>query len=202
MNLISSTKSDFVGQLFGQEALQTVVHPQEKTTIMQAQVSSKPLRKPSVMRKGRTPKLTMKFGAEDDEEAGVSDSNENAEKAKATKGGKKRGDKDQAQQGAAAQFLSSIDNVTKSLSAPNTNSYFVMCLKPNDRRIANQFDSKCVRTQLQTFGIAEISQRLRNADFSIFLPFGEFVALAESEQILVGSEKEKVEMVVDARRWP
>ncbi|KFX97217.1 hypothetical protein V490_02910, partial [Pseudogymnoascus sp. VKM F-3557] len=203
MNLISSTKSDFVGQLFGQEALQTVVHPQEKTTIMQAQVSSKPLRKPSVMRKGRTPKLTMKFGQEDDEEADAGDAGDNAEKSKTAKGGKKtrNGDKDQ-QQGAAAQFLSSIDNVTKSLSAPNTNAYFVMCLKPNDRRIANQFDSKCVRTQLQTFGIAEVSQRLRNADFSIFLPFGEFVALAESEQILVGSEREKVEMVVDARRWP
>ncbi|KFY27970.1 hypothetical protein V493_03177 [Pseudogymnoascus sp. VKM F-4281 (FW-2241)] len=203
MNLISSTKSDFVSQLFGQEALQRVVHPQEKTTIMQAQVSSKPLRKPSVMRKGRTPKLTMKFGAEDDEDAAVSDTGDNADKAKSGKGSRKgRNEKEQAQQGAAAQFLSSIDNVTKSLSAPNTNAYFVMCLKPNDRRIANQFDSKCVRTQLQTFGIAEVSQRLRNADFSIFLPFGEFVALAESEQILVGTEKEKVEMVVDARRWP
>ncbi|KFY87565.1 hypothetical protein V498_07118 [Pseudogymnoascus sp. VKM F-4517 (FW-2822)] len=208
MNLISSTKSDFVSQLFGQEALQTVVHPQEKTTIMQAQVSSKPLRKPSVMRKGRTPKLTMKFGAEDDEDpAAASDAGDDADKAKAGggKGGSKKGrnkDKDNSQQGAAAQFLSSIDNVTKSLSAPNTNAYFVICLKPNDRRIANQFDSKCVRTQLQTFGIAEVSQRLRNADFSIFLPFGEFVALAESEQILVGSEREKTEMVVDARRWP
>ncbi|OBT65936.1 hypothetical protein VE03_05442 [Pseudogymnoascus sp. 23342-1-I1] len=201
MNLISSTKSDFVGQLFGQEALQTVVHPQEKTTIMQAQVSSKPLRKPSVMRKGRTPKLTMKFGAEDDEDPAAG--SDTGDVAKAGKGSKKgRKDKDNSQQGAAAQFLSSIDNVTKSLSAPNTNAYFVMCLKPNDRRIANQFDSKCVRTQLQTFGIAEISQRLRNADFSIFLPFGEFVALAESEQILVGSEREKTEMVVDARRWP
>ena len=75
-------------------------------------------------------------------------------------------------QGAAAQFLSALDNINKSLTAPNLNPYFVFCLKPNDRRIANQFDSKCVRTQIQTFGIAEISQRLRHADFSLFLPFG------------------------------
>lgn len=75
-------------------------------------------------------------------------------------------------------------------------------MKPNDRRIANQFDSKCVRTQIQTFGIAEISQRLRNADFSLFLPFGEFLGLAEASDILIGSEKEKAEMVLNEKRWP
>ena len=160
----------------GQEALQTVVHPQEKTTIMQAQVSSKPMRKPSVMRKGRTPKLSMKFGDENrDNSDELSDTGTQATKKTATKM--------DAQQGAAAQFLTSIDNVRKSLCSSNANCYFVICLKPNDRRIANQFDSKCVRMQLQMFGIPEISQYLRVSDFSVFLPFGEFVGLAESEEI-------------------
>jgi chitin synthase len=195
MNLIRSTKSEFVGQLFGQEALQTVVHPQEKKTIMQAQVSSKPLRKPSVMRKGggRPPRLPKPV---EDNPFEMDYDSEGTEKDP-----KSRPKRD-IQQGAASQFLTSIDNVIKCLTAPNTNSYFVFCLKPNDRRIARKFDSKCVRMQLQTFGIAEISQRLRNADFSLFLPFGEFVGLAEAEQILVGTEREKVEMVVDAKRWP
>ena len=196
MNLIASTKSDFVGQLFGQEALQTVVHPQEKSTIMQAQVSSKPLRKPSIMRrKGERP---ARFGTQD--ARGVFDSVEDVSDIADSESKGRRGRN--IDQGAAAQFLSSLDNVTKSLTAQNTNSYFVFCLKPNDRRIANQFDSKCVRTQVQTFGIAEISQRLRNADFSLFLPFGEFLGLADAETILVGSEKEKAEMVVDEKRWP
>ncbi|KAL5330105.1 hypothetical protein ACEPPN_003629 [Leptodophora sp. 'Broadleaf-Isolate-01'] len=197
MNLIASTKSEFVGQLFGQEALQTVVHPQEKTTIMQAQVSSKPLRKPSVMRKkGDRP---AKFAGRDTTKEVFSESVEELgnvdDDAKSRRGRN-------IDQGAAAQFLSSLDNVTKSLTAPNTNPYFVFCLKPNDRRIANQFDSKCVRTQIQTFGIAEISQRLRSADFSLFLPFGEFLGLADAETILVGSEREKAEMAVDEKRWP
>ncbi|KAG0652887.1 Myosin chitin synthase 1 [Hyphodiscus hymeniophilus] len=196
MNLISSTKSDFVGQLFGQEALQTVVHPQEKKTIMQAQVSSKPLRQPSVMRrKGERPPrlaaLDIKSASGSAED--VSDLGDPEVKSRRTR---------TFDQGAASQFLSSLDNVTKSLSAQNTNPYFIFCLKPNDRRIANQFDSKCVRTQVQTFGIAEISQRLRNADFSLFLPFGEFLGLADAETILVGSEREKAEMVVDEKRWP
>lgn len=196
MNLVSQTKSDFVGQLFGQDALQTMVHPQEKTTIMQAQVSSKPLRMPSVMRKkGDRP---TKFGGR--ETKPVNEAADDVSDVGDAEPKNRRGRN--LDQGAAAQFLSSLDNVTKSLTAPNTNPYFVFCLKPNDRRIANQFDSKCVRTQIQTFGIAEISQRLRNADFSLFLPFGEFLGMADADTVLIGSEREKAEMVLDEKRWP
>jgi chitin synthase len=190
INLISSTKSDFVSQLFGQEALQTVAHPHEKATIMQAQVSSKPLRQPSVMRrKGDRPVIKRPDESSED----VSEMGDVEVRSRRGR---------DINQGASSQFLSSLDNVTKALTGPNINPYFVFCLKPNDRRIANQFDSKCVRTQIQTFGIAEISQRLRNADFSIFIPFGEFLGLAEAESIIVGSEREKAEMVIDEKRWP
>ncbi|SZF03430.1 unnamed protein product [Blumeria hordei] len=195
MNLISSTKNTFIGQLFGQEALQTVVHPQEKNTIMQAQVSSKPLRKPSVMRRNADRPVRSNTRAAKDPFESVEEGLDSKEEITGRRGRN-------IDNGAAGQFLSGLDNVMKSLTAPNTNPYFVFCLKPNDRRIANQFDSKCVRTQIQTFGIAEISQRLKNADFSLFIPFGEFLGLAEAENIFVGSEREKAETVVDERRWP
>ncbi|KAI9797038.1 MAG: hypothetical protein M1835_002288 [Candelina submexicana] len=206
MNLINTTKSDFVGQLFGQEALRTTVHPKERTAIMQAQVSSKPLRMPSMARKGGRPARfnTTKtrgsisgtedfdgYGSEFD--GGKKGNNENR---------KSRSGSAKGEQGAAAQFLSSLDNIIKSLTNSNTNPYFIFCLKPNDRRIANQFDTKCVRTQMQTFGIAEISQRLKNADFSLFMPFGEFLGLTEVEDILVGSEREKSETIIEEKRWP
>ncbi|PHH62254.1 hypothetical protein CDD81_7314 [Ophiocordyceps australis] len=64
----------------------------------------------------------------------------------------KGGAKGVTEQGASGQFLSSLDNVHKAVTDPGTNGYFVFCLKPNDRRIANQFDS---------------NQRLRSADFSL-----------------------------------
>ncbi|KAI0859798.1 chitin synthase [Xylaria cubensis] len=197
MNLINSSKSEFVSRLFGQEALQTVMHPQEKTTVMQASVSSKPMRAPSVMsRKGGRAMRSRRLREEsldefDDDARGQSRSRDGPSK-----------NTRHSEQGAAGQFLSALDNVKQALTAPNTNNYFVFCLKPNDRRIANQFDSKCVRAQVQTFGIAEISQRLRSADFSIFLPFGEFLGLADAETIFVGSEREKVEAVVQNRQWP
>lgn len=198
MNLMKTTKSDFVASLFGQEALNTVTHPKEKTAIVQAQVSSKPLRMPSMARK-KTGK-SSRFGTTRQPSSPEVDADDNDSNAGAT-----RRTKESAtglSQGAAAQFLSSLDNITKSLTAPDVNPYFVFCLKPNDRRIANQFDSKCVRTQMQTFGIAEISQRLRNADFSIFLPFGEFLGMADVEVGIVGSEAEKAQSVLDHLRWP
>ena len=203
MNLINSTKSDFVRELFGQEALHTVMHPNEKTAIMQAQVSSKPSRMPSMARrKGERPgrlaaRSTSATHSSEDLDTSTGDLRKPAGEGR--KGNLRLGGVDQ---GASGQFLSSLDNITKSISSPDTNPYFVFCLKPNDRRIANQFDSKCVRTQIQTFGIAEISQRLRNADFSLFLPFGEFLGLAEANDILVGSEKEKAESVLNEKRWP
>ncbi|KAI0100822.1 chitin synthase [Nemania sp. FL0031] len=200
MNLINSSKSEFVARLFGQEALQTVMHPQEKTTVMQASVSSKPMRAPSVMsRKGGRPMRPRRLRDESyddlDSEAGDvrGQSRSRDGPSKSTR---------QSEQGASGQFLSALENLKQAITAPNTNNYFVFCLKPNDRRIANQFDSKCVRAQVQTFGIAEISQRLRSADFSVFLPFGEFLGLADAETIFVGSEREKAEAVVQNRQWP
>ena len=203
MNLINSTKSDFVRELFGQEALHTVMHPNEKTAVLQAQVSSKPSRMPSMARrKGERP---GRLGARN---ASAAQSNEDLDtstgnlRKTSTEGRKRNPVLGGVDQGASGQFLSSLDNITKSISSTDTNPYFIFCLKPNDRRIANQFDSKCVRNQIQTFGIAEISQRLRNADFSLFLPFGEFLGLAEANDALIGSEREKAETVLGEKRWP
>ncbi|KAL1843363.1 hypothetical protein VTJ49DRAFT_1950 [Mycothermus thermophilus] len=202
MNLMRSTKSAFVARLFGQEALQTVVHPQERSTVMQASVSSRPMRAPSVMsRRGRPAALAHRQAAR----AAAAERDASADFGGSDAGDSKRGGgtgSRTSEQGAAGQFLAALENVKESVSAPGTNSYFVFCLKPNDRRIANQFDSKCVRAQVQSLGIAEISQRLRSADFSLFLPFGEFLGLAEAETSLVGSEREKVEAVVEEKRWP
>jgi len=206
MNLIESTRSDFVRELFGQEALKKLMHPNEKTAIMQAQVSSKPSRMPSMARrKGERPgRFTARSPSalRSNDDMDDDDSLEGELRKRSTSrrsGDARRGKFDQ---GASGQFLSSLDNITRSISSADTNPCFIFCLKPNDRRIANQFDSKCVRTQIQTLGIAEISQRLRNADFSLFLPFGEFLGLAENEPLVIGSEKEKAEMILNEKKWP
>ncbi|KAB8235504.1 hypothetical protein ETB97_006838 [Aspergillus alliaceus] len=200
MNMMRSTRSDFVRELFGQEALQTVTHPKEKNAIMQAQVSSKPMRMPSMARRKAGPSSRLAFDAPTAEEP--EDHESYGGSTTKSSGRRKSAMSMTGIQGAAGQFLSSLEIVNKCLSSPGLNPYFFFCLKPNDRRIANQFDSKCVRAQVQTFGIAEISQRLRNADFSVFLPFEEFLGLAEIGNVVVGSDKEKSEVVLDEKRWP
>ncbi|KAF5005613.1 hypothetical protein FDECE_7954 [Fusarium decemcellulare] len=197
LNMINGTKSEFVARLFGQAALQTVTHPNERTAVMQATVSSKPMRAPSVMSRKthRTARPSTAYKRQQQ------DAMEDLEQTSQV-GESRKNIKMTIEQGASGQFLSSLENVQKAVTDPGTNGYFIFCLKPNDRRIANQFDSKCVRTQVQTFGIAEISQRLRSADFSLFLPFGEFLGMADAETILVGSERERAEMVIEEKQWP
>jgi chitin synthase len=201
LNLVNSSRSDFVGELFGQKALQRVVHPKEKTAILQAQVSSKPMRMPSMARRKFSPpsRFASQGARSDNDDTEDIDSQGGSTKAGS---GRKNANRTGPELGAAGQFLSSLDIIKQCLTSSNLNPYFVFCVKPNDRRIANQFDSKCVRMQVQTLGIAEISQRLRNADFSIFLPFAEFLGLAEAESIVVGSDREKAELVLDERKWP
>lgn len=194
MNLLKSARSSFVQELFGQEALKKITHPKEKSAIVQASVSSKPMRMPSMARRktdkgGRAGRFGRPVNVFDEDAASDAES---------TVSGSKKGDSAK-QTGAAGQFLSSLKTIESSLR--KANPYFVLCLKPNDRRIANQFDSKCVRSQVQDLGIAEISQRLRVADFSIFLPFAEFLGLAETETAVVGSEKERAETVLDGKPW-
>jgi chitin synthase len=198
MNLMRSTKSDFVGNLFGQEALNTVTHTADRSAIVQAQVSSKPLRKPSMARR-KHDQLARLASRRADRSPEPHDNESQApesglRRSKTSAGG--------LSHGAAYQFMSSLDNITKTLTDHNVNNYFVFCLKPNDRRIANQFDSKCVRQQVQILGIAEISQRLRTADFSVFLPFGEFLGLADVDTGVVGSDSEKTQLILDAKNWP
>ncbi|KAH7128734.1 chitin synthase-domain-containing protein [Dendryphion nanum] len=190
MNLLKGARSSFVQELFGQDALKKVTHPKEKTAIVQASVSSKPMRMPSMAkRKGERP---TRFGRQ----VNVFDEDAVSETESTVSSGKKAEGK---QSGASGQFLSSLKTIESSLG--KANPYFIFCLKPNDRRIANQFDSKCVRTQIQSLGVAEISQRLRIADFSVFMPFAEFLGLAEAEGAVVGSEKERAETVLDSKPW-
>lgn len=193
MNLLESAQSPFIQELFGQDVLKKVTHPKEKTAIVQASITSKPTRKPSVAR--RDAEKSGRFGRPrntfDDPEV-ISD-------ADSAVSGAKKSEPAGKQTGAAGQYVSALKTIESSLN--KANPYFVFCLKPNDRRIANQFDSKCVRTQIQALGIAEISQRLRVADFSVFLPYAEFLGLAAPDTVLIGSERDRAETVLDSKPW-
>ncbi|KAH8725592.1 chitin synthase-domain-containing protein [Phaeosphaeriaceae sp. PMI808] len=192
INILKSAQAPFIQQLFGQEALHKMSHPKEKTAIVQASVSSKPTRMPSMAR--RKADKTGRYGRQVNvfDEDAFSDTESNVS-------GSRKGGDSTKQTGAAGQTVSALRTIDNSMR--KANPYFVFCVKPNERRIANQFDSKCVRAQVQALGIAEISNRVRKADYSIFLPFAEFLGLAQTDMAIVGSEKDKVEMILDSKPW-
>jgi chitin synthase len=200
LTLIGKTRNHFVAELFGQDVLKKVVHPSEESAVMQASIASKPTRQPSMAR--RKWDRQNRTGAA---RAPVPEEETNSDPESRTStfvGGRPGKSIDLAQPGVSSQFLSSLQSITKTLTTPHTNTYFVFCMKSNDKRMTNTFDVKSVRQQLQTFGIVEISQRLRNADFTVFMPFGDFLSRAEGDAIFVGSEREKCEDILTQRRWP
>ncbi|KAK9386585.1 chitin synthase-domain-containing protein [Lipomyces mesembrius] len=53
MSLFSSTSSDFIKRLFATNAVTHIKHPREHSAVLQGQLSSKPLRQPSTVRKSK-----------------------------------------------------------------------------------------------------------------------------------------------------
>ncbi|BFZ60506.1 hypothetical protein YB2330_001542 [Saitoella coloradoensis] len=131
---LAPTSNDFVARLFKSEAVKMEVHPRSKTTITQAQLPSKPMRQPSMVRRTATAAAL-------------------AEKKK---------DK---VSGVAGQFASALRSLKESIDG--SQSWFLICLKPNDRRLANQFDSGCMLLQAQAFGLSDLAQRVKENDYTI-----------------------------------
>lgn len=174
----SSSSSDFLQAVFSSSA---VVDSKFGSEVVQAHLSSKPLRTPSVVRRENSHKST-----------------------KNTHSKKKRGSN---KSNASGQFVNAIDNLIDSFQ--DSNPYFVLCLKPNDRRLANQFDARCVRQQIQAFGIPEIARRVKTTDFSVFLPFNEFIRYSNAEGSnpvddmgMNISEHDHAVRLIQARGWP
>lgn len=107
---------------------------------------------------------------------------------------------------ACGQFVTAIDNLLDSFEGANP--YFVLCLKPNDRRMAKNIDARCVRQQIKAFGIPEIAQRIKKTDYSIFLPFNEFLRYAPTpgdesniESVISVSDRDQAIKLIQIRGW-
>ncbi|ANB11793.1 chitin synthase CHS3 [Sugiyamaella lignohabitans] len=178
----SSSSSDFLKSIFGSSA---VVDSTFGTEVVQAHLSSKPLRAPSVVRRNTTSGANTKQDAE------------------------KKINRKNKQLNGCGQFISAIDRLLDSFEGANP--YFVICLKPNDHRLSNSFDARCVRQQIKAFGLPEIARAVKQTDFRVFLTFNEFItAMSASEghnsnllQTADGvTEREKAIEMMHSLSWP
>jgi chitin synthase len=170
----SASSSDFLKKIFGSSAVVDSTFGSDNT-VVQAHLSSKPLRAPSVVRK----------------------------KGPAVGKPEEKKKKKQAKNFAAGQFVSALDRLLESFNGANP--YFVICLKPNDHRLTNSFDARCVRQQIKAFGIPEIARRVKQTDYSVFLPFNElihFSAADGSHNLINGiSERDQALQIIKMRSW-
>ncbi|KAF5097268.1 hypothetical protein DV451_003900 [Geotrichum candidum] len=103
---------------------------------------------------------------------------------------------------ACGQFVTAIDNLIDSFEGANP--YFILCLKPNDRRQAKNIDARCVRQQIKAFGIPEIAQRVKQTDFSVFLPFNQFIRYSHADGAAEDpgiSERDQAIRLIQTKGW-
>lgn len=181
----SSTSSDFLKSLFANSAVVDDTFGRSHT-VVSAHLSSRPKRMPTVRKKNRR----TSRGAFTDTDL--------ESKKKSRKGGDEDGSKD-----ACGQFARAMESLVHSFDGAN--AYFVMCIKPNDHRLPNSFDARCVRQQITAFGVPDLAKRVKQTDFSIFMPFGEFITTAESEwpEVCLSKTWENTQLSTNNRfhRW-
>jgi len=74
--------------------------------------------------------------------------------------------------GVTAQFQESLDELLAMLDAAAP--HFIRCIKPNEAKQPNNFDSKFVLTQLRYTGLLE-TVRIRKLGYSVRLQFPLFI---------------------------
>jgi chitin synthase len=147
----TGSSNPFVQGLFTSKAVATEVHPHDEDTIVAAQQSVKPMRAPSMRRKGRLARL-----------AAVGEEGEDAEEAEegAEVGG---GNNEAPVRGIRCilgEFKSSMDVLYQALD--DTQPWYVFCLNPNDAHLPNQVETRGLRGQIRAFGMAELVKKLKH----------------------------------------
>ena len=124
----------FVRQLFASDAFQTTVHPKSEATIVGASQKVGPRRAPSTRRKGHGVKV------DDDDEAPPA-----AAPA-------------EAGSSVIKEFNDSLSVLLTTIA--ETNSWHVLCLRPNDAQLPAQLDARLVTRQIRALALPELASRL------------------------------------------
>ncbi|KAI5481543.1 chitin synthase, glycosyltransferase family 2 protein [Pseudohyphozyma bogoriensis] len=127
----------FVRQLFSGDAMQTTTHPKSEETVVSANQKVGPRRAPSTRRPMGKSTTKDPKAEEAEEELKIQPD-----------GGRS----------IVREFNDSITLLLATLT--ETQSWFVVCLRPNDAQLPNQVDPKLLKHQIRSFGLTELSRRL------------------------------------------
>ncbi|MCO5583292.1 hypothetical protein L7F22_037202 [Adiantum nelumboides] len=187
----------------GRRSRQARAHPKSEQTIVAAQQSVKPMRQPSMRKRGGTIKrsTTQRRGGADDDE---SDDDDDAKDGAGTSGGKS---KHSGVRCVAGEFKSALDTLFETIE--ETKPWFVLCLRPNDNQLPNQFEARVVKQQIKCIGIAEMARKLLN-EYSVNMTYEEFcsryaevpvLSAANMQGATGGEAKQKFSAAKEVMGW-
>nr|ANG56510.1 chitin synthase 5.1 [Ustilago esculenta] len=158
----------FIRGIFNTKLLKTQSHPKNDHTIVAAQQSVRPMRAPSTRRPNRANTVkrsnTVKKPNNDDD-----DSDDDA--ADAADAADPSASKKNAVRCVAGDFRGAFDLLLETLE--ETNTWFTLCIRPNDNQLPNQFEARTVKQQINTLGLSEMSRKLLN-EYSVSMTYDEF----------------------------
>ena len=143
----------FVRSLFSAKAIATQAHPRNEDTIVAAQQPQKPMRQPSMRRKGTV--IRMPTVGEDDKDDDDTPAMNTDGKAPCI----------------AGEFRAALDTLFQTLD--ETQAWLVFCVNPNDAQMPNQLEGRAVKGQVRSSGLSEVARRCVNV-FEVNMTPAEF----------------------------
>jgi chitin synthase len=153
----------FMAGLFEGKSVETQSHERDAGIIVAARQSAKPTRSPSTRRMRKADNAGEEEAEHSDEENGKGTSRRHKTMKR---------EKSYKVTGVATQFSKGIGELVDTLG--ETLSWFVLCIRPNEKVQSNKFDSKYVGAQVRYFQLAEIAQR-RAVEYTINCTHSEFL---------------------------
>ncbi|KAL1916705.1 uncharacterized protein VTP21DRAFT_5409 [Calcarisporiella thermophila] len=183
VNLFRTGSNTFVGALFSGKVLSTESHPKDDRTIVKAQLSSKPMRAPSMKRPKRKPTVDRPSEVAADEITAEAKPGEFSS--------------------VVQQLYSTLTELFTTLGS--TRLWNVYHIRPNDAESPDQFDLKRVKQQVRAFLLPDLAARNRT-EYMIPYPFADFMSRYQSiiEPLNLDesrNDRQKVEAIVAIMGW-
>jgi chitin synthase len=172
----AGSANPFVRSLFAGKAIATRVHPRFEETIVAAQQPVKPMRQPSTRRKGTIKRRATNAGEKKDDDDDDSGPNSVA--------------------CVAGEFRGALDTLFQTLDDAQT--WYVICINPNDGQLPNQLEGRGVKAQIRHLGLAAIARRA-GIVFEVSMLPSEFCERYQDQLAMLGvSEGNESERIAQA----
>ncbi|KIK53045.1 glycosyltransferase family 2 protein [Collybiopsis luxurians FD-317 M1] len=175
VSLLRSSADPFIAKLFSGPGVAAEKHWQDESIVVQAQVSSRPLRT-----------LTPLVDAEPDTSEEASELDRQKTYPVTTQ--------------VSSTLTTIFSSLSQAISSSRAHLWTISCIRPNDSLTPNSFDKRRVRAQIKSLLLADIASRKHSsADFILYYPVDQFCDRYVGR--MQGSPSERITQCARANGW-